>query len=113
MYEYIARVVHIVDSDTLDLDIDMGFDVHVKQRLRIRDLHAPERFTDSGKQVTAFVETLLDNPLVTVQTKKTKSGEERDKYGRYVASVTLPDGRDYKVTVDAYMDAEGITDRGR
>ena len=35
MFEYSAKVVRIVDGDTLDAEIDIGFDVFVKKRIRL------------------------------------------------------------------------------
>ena len=46
MYEYRAKVVHIVDGDTVDLDIDLGFDVWLKKkRIRLMSIDAPESRT--------------------------------------------------------------------
>lgn len=112
MYEYRAQVVHIVDADTLDFDVDLGFDVHVKMRFRIRNLHAPERFTAEGKAITSYVTGLVGGGQCTVITHKMTSGEERDKYGRYIADVTLSDGRDFATEVKNFMVASGIPEGG-
>lgn len=103
-----------MDADTVDFEIDLGFDVKVDMRLRIKDLHAPEARTTEGKEVEAYVLNLLSvNPTCTIKTVKVRSGEQRDKYGRYVADVTLVDGSDLRRLVEEYMAANNITDRGR
>ena len=46
MYEYRCNVVHIVDGDTVDVDIDLGFGVWMKkQRIRLYGIDTPESRT--------------------------------------------------------------------
>jgi len=45
MYEYDARLVRVVDGDTLDAMIDIGFSVWVKKRVRLIGINAPESRT--------------------------------------------------------------------
>lgn len=90
MYEYAATVVNIVDGDTVDVLIDLGFDTFVggkRGRIRIYGIDAPEcRTRDKeekkyGMMAKKFVEGFM--PIgcqVTLQTYKDKSG----KYGRYM-----------------------------
>mgnify|MGYP003322274692 CR=1 FL=1 len=43
MYEYRSKVVKVVDGDTIDVDIDLGFDVILsKQRIRLYGIDTPE-----------------------------------------------------------------------
>ena len=62
MFEYRAELVRIVDGDTLDADIDLGFDVHVKKRIRLYGVNTPESRTRDleekarGKAATLYVE---------------------------------------------------------
>ena len=43
MYEYRSKVVKVVDGDTIDVDIDLGFDVVLsKQRIRLYGIDTPE-----------------------------------------------------------------------
>lgn len=86
MYEYEAEVVKIVDADTVDLSVDLGFKVYHTIRVRLAGIDAPERFTDEGKEATAWLTNYM--PIGTrliVQTKKDKAG----KYGRYIATLIL------------------------
>lgn len=106
MYEYQARIVHIVDADTVDLEIDLGFDVHIKQRVRLAGIDAPERFTDEGRAATKWLMDFVgwmaprghSYPSVTIRSEKVLS---KGKYGRYIAHVYR--GRDEisKAMVDA------------
>ena len=45
MYEYNAKLLRVVDGDTLDASIDLGFDVWVKKRVRLYGINAPESRT--------------------------------------------------------------------
>ena len=53
MYEYKAKVVKIVDGDTVDVDIDLGFGVTLKdERVRIMGIDTPEsRTSDKVEKV--------------------------------------------------------------
>lgn len=90
MYEYRARVIHVVDGDTLDLDVSLGFHVQIKGRFRLLGLNTPESFgpdaCDAGRAAKAWVqETLPEGTEVIVQTRR----DAGDKYGRYLAVVLL------------------------
>lgn len=90
MYQYRARLERVVDGDTLDLFVDLGFQIWVHQRLRVLGIDAPERFAPGGREATAFLTELIPaGSIVTIDTQKTVS----DKYGRWLADVTLSDGR--------------------
>ena len=45
MYEYKAKLDRVVDGDTVDALIDLGFDVWVKKRIRLEGIDAPETRT--------------------------------------------------------------------
>lgn len=81
---YRAEIHSVVDGDTLVLDIDLGFSVLRRQRIRLAGLNAPEPRTEKGKAAKLFVtEQILSAPLVVVKTNKV------DIYGRYVGHVFL------------------------
>lgn len=95
MYTYKAKVIRIVDGDTIEVDLDLGMKISVKTKLRLADIDTPETYRPlseeertHGKEATAFVSNLILDKYVTVRTKKT------GKYGRYIAHVELADGRD-------------------
>ena len=46
MYEYNCRIVKVVDGDTIDVDIDLGFDIVLSnQRIRLKGIDTPESRT--------------------------------------------------------------------
>jgi endonuclease YncB( thermonuclease family) len=81
-YTFEARVVDVVDGDTLWLDIDCGFDTWTVEKVRLRGIDTPELGTAEGKLAKDFVEeALADLPFVVVTTTKP------DKYDRFLADV--------------------------
>lgn len=95
MYEYKATVERIVDGDTYDLEVDLGFSVKIKHRFRLNGIDTPEIWRpkseaerEHGEAATEFVTNLMAGSIVTVKSHKLGI------YGRYDADITLSDGRD-------------------
>jgi micrococcal nuclease len=55
-----ATVVRVIDADTVKLDLDLGFRVHLLANCRIADINAPELRTPAGERAKAYAETLLE-----------------------------------------------------
>jgi endonuclease YncB( thermonuclease family) len=86
MYEYLARVERVIDGDTVDLSIDLGFHTYVIKRVRLININAPERFTEEGKLAKAFVENALAVGMeVVIKTKL----DSNDKYGRVLGEIFI------------------------
>ena len=60
MYEYKIKIDRWVDGDTVDVDIDLGFDIILKkQRVRLHGINAPEsRTRDLEEKEKGFAKTL-------------------------------------------------------
>lgn len=105
---YPAKVISEHDGDTITLDIDLGFGIHIVSGLacRIYGINAPELSTPAGKAALEFVKATLkigDQVLVT--------SHGWDKYGgRFDGSVTLPDGRDFALVLLAANQAAPMKD---
>lgn len=81
MYEYTARVLRVVDADTVHLDVDLGFDVRRKDSFRLYGINAPEMSTPEGVAARDWlVARLAGADRVVVTTVK----DRREKYGRYL-----------------------------
>ena len=101
MYTYRVRKVHkVVDGDTIDVDIDLGFNVSYYQRVRLAGIDTPEsRTTDKyekelGLEVKKKLGELLSNAKdVVIRTEKPDSTE---KYGRILGWLYL-DGAEKSV----------------
>jgi len=91
MYEYRCTVVHIVDGDTVDVDIDLGFGVWMKkQRIRMYGIDTPESRTRDlvekkyGLAAKEFLTGMLDDKAgITLKTHKDKEG----KFGRILGEL--------------------------
>ena len=86
MFEYQCKIVKVIDGDTTDVDIDLGFGVWLKkQRIRFYGIDTPESRTRDleekkyGLAAKAFVEAHMPvGSIRTLTTVKDKTG----KYGR-------------------------------
>ena len=87
MYEYrVKKITGVVDGDTIDVDIDLGFNVSYSQRVRLAGIDTPEsRTTDKfekslGLEAKEYLKSKLkDATLIVIKTEKPDSSE---KYGR-------------------------------
>jgi micrococcal nuclease len=90
MYEYrVKKVTHIVDGDTIDVDIDLGFDISFHSRVRLAGIDTPESRTRDLKEKALGLESkeYLKKRLeaaknIVIRTEKVNSSE---KYGRILA----------------------------
>ena len=57
MYEYNAKLIRVIDGDTIDASIDLGFDVWVKKRIRLYGIDAPESRTRDLEEKKKGIET--------------------------------------------------------
>jgi micrococcal nuclease len=86
IYIYKAELIRVVDGDTVDLIIDLGFDTSRKERFRLYGIDAPELRTKEGKAAKTWLREALQ-PLesIYVQTIQLSTKAKRDKYGRFLA----------------------------
>lgn len=91
MYEYKAKVVRVLDGDTIDVSIDLGFDVWVYQRVRLLGINTAEKNTELGKKTIDYVRSLC--PLGTSLTLRSEK-DKREKFGRYLAKVYFPESQE-------------------
>lgn len=94
MYEYNCRVVKVIDGDTVDVDIDLGFDVWLKkQRIRLFGVDTPESRTRDleekkyGIRAKNFVKGRL--PIGSRQVLRTKLDDSRGKFGRILGEFVI------------------------
>jgi micrococcal nuclease len=86
IYIYKAELIRVVDGDTVDLIIDLGFDTSRKERFRLYGIDAPEMNTLAGKAAKAWLwEALQPLEAIYVQTVQLETKAKRDKYGRFLA----------------------------
>ena len=97
LYQYKGTIVRVVDADTFDASLDLGFGISIEQRFRVNDYDAPETWRPRndaeeahGKAATArAIELLMGKDLLFESTKVPGI------YGRFGATIWLEDGSDY------------------
>jgi len=92
LYTYRAKLKRVVDGDTIDVYIDLGFDIHYFSRVRLAGINAPESRTrnleekKAGLAAKEYVEQWFDKLGNEFIIKTTK--EEKGKYGRVLGTIT-------------------------
>lgn len=90
LYQYALKRIRVVDGDTLEGDIDLGFGVMLSAtKVRLSHINCPEKDTEAGKAANLFTEQwigrILDSKVdVVVLVKNYK----KDKYGRILGVVS-------------------------
>jgi len=94
MYEYRCEVVKIIDGDTVDVDIDLGFGVWLKkERIRMFGIDTPESRTRDleekkyGLAAKEFLTKWLSAGNITLKTQKDAEG----KFGRILGELWYGD----------------------
>ena len=109
MYEYKANLIKVVDGDTVDVDIDLGFGVWLKdERVRIAGIDTPEsRTSDKVEKLFGLAakkrgqELLADK--VVLKTFAAKDGEDmKGKFGRILGDFYV--GNDKKLLTEVMID---------
>ena len=90
MYEYKCTVARVVDGDTVDLFVDLGFNITIKERFRLEGINAPESRTrdleekEAGIRATnALIHCLQKAEHLKVRTQKDAKG----KFGRWIGTI--------------------------
>ena len=97
MYEYRCTIDRVIDGDTVDVDIDLGFGVWLrKERVRMYGIDTPESRTRDlvekkyGLAAKAFVLSFL--PVGSTQTLRTKK-DDKGKFGRILGEFVVYDAK--------------------
>ena len=108
VYEYKCKIVRVVDGDTVDVDIDLGFGVWMhKERIRLHGIDTPESRTRdleekkygllAKEQIRFF---LPEGSMQTLVTVRDKAG----KFGRILGKVKIFDSKnDCETTINDWM----------
>lgn len=94
MYEYKAVITNVVDGDTFDMDIDLGFNIHIHERVRLLDIDTPEKFGEEknlGLIMKQYAEDRFLGKEVIVRSEKSDAAADTDSFGRWLVSVEVGD----------------------
>ena len=110
MYEYRAKIRRIVDGDTVDVDIDLGFDmIFSKQRIRLYGIDTPESRTRDkeekfyGKLAAQFLkDQCKKGSCIALRTHLDKKG----KYGRILGEIIVDGVNINQLMIEEHMAVE-------
>ncbi len=110
MHEYKTKIRRIVDGDTVDVDIDLGFGmILAKQRIRLYGIDTPESRTRDkeekfyGKLAAKFLkEQCQKGSCITLRTHLDKKG----KYGRILGEIIVDDVNINQLMIEEHMAVE-------
>jgi micrococcal nuclease len=96
MYEYrVKSVLKVVDGDTIDVDIDLGFDISFSSRVRLAGIDAPESRTRDlyekklGLESKEWLKNVLHHAKAIVI--KTEKPDSTEKFGRILGWLFVDD----------------------
>ena len=103
MYTYNAKITNIVDGDTVDAEIDLGFKLYTVQRLRLIDIDTEEmndpdqHLKDLARSAKKYMQDTLLGKTVKINTYKS------DSFGRYLVEIYID-----KFNVNDYLLESGL-----
>ena len=111
MYEYRCEIVRVVDGDTVDVNIDLGFDTWIhKERIRLKGIDTPESRTrdleekKAGLYAKGVVEGFL--PVGSTQVLKTTK-DKTGKFGRTLGDFDIMGIVEYMIKHNVGVAYEG------
>lgn len=85
MYEYNAELFNVVDGDTVDAVVDLGFGVKIQQRFRLSGVDTPEKSQEGFTEARQFLTDCCLNKEVKILTHK------KSKWGYYLIDIYVDD----------------------
>ena len=109
MYEYrVKKLINVIDGDTIDVDIDLGFDISLLRRVRMAGIDTPEsRTTDKAEKVLGLEAKEYLKKMIKDAKKiviKTELPDSSEKYGRILGWVYIDDANK---SINEQMIADG------
>lgn len=85
-FVYTGYITKVIDGDTIDVELDLGFHITISRRIRMLGYDAPERHSPEGKSITQLFRDLYEGKPIICYTKK------QGKYGRWLGEIFTRDG---------------------
>ena len=108
MYEYNAKLSKVIDGDTIDADIDLGFQTFIKQRIKLYGVDTPQ---SRSKVVTEKEEGIkAKNKLIELLPRDFNVRtvlNRRGKFGRVLGHVYVIDSDGKEININETMIKEG------
>jgi len=109
MFDYMVKVTRVVDGDTIDVSVDLGFDIWHNARVRMMGIDTPESRTRNlaekalGLASKARLKELLKGQKVRLECSK----EGKGKFGRILAEVVTIDKEGNEININNRLIEEG------
>jgi len=88
VFDYPVKVVRVIDGDTIDVDIDLGFHLWHRVRIRMMGIDTPEsRTRNKAEKVLGLAAKARLKELLKGQTVSIECTKEKGKFGRVLANV--------------------------
>ena len=105
-YDYEATIVNVVDGDTIDVLVDLGFYLRLDRRVRVWGMNSREvHSTDAAEKALGLADKDFASAMIPtgtrVKIRSHKANTPDDKFGRWLAEIVLPDGRDFAAVMIA------------
>jgi micrococcal nuclease len=105
LYHYAATLIRVLDGDTIEADLHLGFDVTMRRKFRLLGINAPELKTGEGQAAKQALIDRLAGATIEIQSHKDRT----EKYGRYLATVwAIMPGDGARLDVNQYMLVAGF-----
>ena len=107
MYEYSCKVNRVVDGDTIDVVLDLGFDILYRCRVRLYGIDTPESRTRNkdekvrGKLAGSFLQDAVDKGNKVII--ETKLKDSKGKFGRVLGNVIVDGENINQLMIDNYL----------
>lgn len=106
MYEYrVKKIIKVIDGDTLDIEIDLGFNVSIQERIRLSGIDTPELKSkdniekEKANEAKLWLEKTLKDKKIKIITEK------NDKYGRTLGWIYIEEN---PVSINTQLINEGL-----
>ena len=109
MFDYMVKVTRVVDGDTIDVSVDLGFDIWHNARVRMMGIDTPESRTRNleekalGLASKARLKELLKGKKIRLECSK----EGKGKFGRILADVVTIDKEGNEININNRLIEEG------
>jgi len=106
MYEYNCKIVKVVDGDTVDVDVDMGWSIwRCGERIRLYGIDTPECRTRDAEEKAAglLAKAFVEDALHVGKTYKLQT-REKGKFGRFLGVIFISD----KISINAALVSEHL-----
>lgn len=108
MYSYPCKILKVIDGDTIDVELDLGFDIKLKERVRLINVDTPEVFGPNASEEGNIAKEFVEEWFATRQgvfSYHSLKYHARDKYGRSLGIISWDNG--LNETLNSALKAKG------